>query len=319
MKEILSLEVPKDDHQAASTSDTVPLLRISEARCAAALGEAWAKLFVGVVQTTGPLNASVQPSNLLMDHIEVQKEYLEETVDHVLRSTIDGSEVYTLGLVTRSVVEFFTGREEEAKDVARRLKNEGERSGGALKRLACGEAYLRVVLGEDEVPDEVEVEEGDDDEEEEDEDDDTAIAGQEQTSRKKEPIDPVDLLAASTLGWLVVRRRQTTTSPTSSSNLSSPLPASASLPSPSPSPPLSPTTNLNTTSSTLSTSSSSPRIRYESLLIRRMLGVDVASDPGLVAFCEGRELDLDDGDEEKKWRSAWRDWAKLRAGKRVTS
>ncbi|SCV69800.1 BQ2448_1194 [Microbotryum intermedium] len=93
----------------SAPSDTAPLLQVAEARCSAALLEAWAKIFVGVVATTcpPPPSASRAPVERFADLVD--QPFLEETVAHVLDSTVAGSAVHTMAQVTKTVCAFYNG------------------------------------------------------------------------------------------------------------------------------------------------------------------------------------------------------------------
>lgn len=87
--------VPED---VGERSDTSPLLRISEVRCEAALRESWAKIFVAVVQTTCTSATEGDPIENIVD-----RDLLEETIEHVLASTVVGSSVHSLARITKAV------------------------------------------------------------------------------------------------------------------------------------------------------------------------------------------------------------------------
>ncbi|SGY13976.1 BQ5605_C010g06014 [Microbotryum silenes-dioicae] len=93
----------------STPSDTSPLLQVAEARCSAALLETWAKIFVGVVATTcpPPPSASRAPVERFADLVD--QPFLEETVAHVLNSTVAGSTVHTMAQVTKTVCAFYNG------------------------------------------------------------------------------------------------------------------------------------------------------------------------------------------------------------------
>ena len=111
----------------ASPSDTVPLLRISEARCEAALRETWAKIFVAVIQTTCPPYAPLAPIALFSTVVD--QPLLEETITHVIASTIEGTTVHTLAKVTRALCAFYSGKSAEARMMAQVLVHEARGKG----------------------------------------------------------------------------------------------------------------------------------------------------------------------------------------------
>lgn len=158
----------------ASPSDTVPLLRISEARCEAALRETWAKIFVAVIQTTCPPYAPLAPIALFSTVVD--QPLLEETITHVIASTIEGTTVHTLAKVTRALCAFYSGKSAEARMMAQVLVHEA-RGKGPVSCLGCAAAFFTLLL-----------------------DDSTIVEPRDATTE-------VDVLASTTLGWLTVRRQ----------------------------------------------------------------------------------------------------------------
>lgn len=217
----ISLDAP------ARPADTVPLLRISEIRCAAALREAWAKIFVSVIATTCPPQAPLAP--LERFPALVDQPFLEETIRHVLESTVEGGASHTLGKVTRSLCSFYAGEKEAGRYLARELERE-RATGGPAASLRCVEPFLKLVL---DLTFSASDEEGPD-------------CSDKQIGNN--PIAEVDLLASSTLGWLLVRRQY----------LLLPTPVSGKV---------------------------EPQLHEDTLAIRRMLGHDVFRDAALKAFC----------------------------------
>ena len=209
-------------------------------RCAAALREAWAKIFVSVVATTCPPHAPSAP----LEHFSslVDQPFLEETIEHVLESTIQGASVHTMGRITRSLCRFYAGEVEEAQQLAREVERE-RATGGPARRMKCVAPFLKLVL-------------------------DVAVGKTEEELAVSEPeetlstIAEVDLLATSTLGWLLVRRQ------------------ALALP--------------------VASGKAEPQLHHDTLAIRRLLGHDVFRDEALRAFCatstsktSARIIDLD--------------------------
>lgn len=154
-----------------SPSDTVPLLRVSEARCEAALRETWAKIFVAVVQTQGSISATARFATI------VDQPRLEETLAHVTASTSEGSLVHSMAKVTRALCAFYTDAREDAAVLAEELAYEARRD-GPVARLGCASAFFSLLLGED-APELEEV---------------------------YTPTMEVDILASATLAWVSVRK-----------------------------------------------------------------------------------------------------------------
>ncbi|KAI5476956.1 HLH transcription factor [Pseudohyphozyma bogoriensis] len=156
-------------------SDTVPLLRISEARCEAALRETWARLFVAVVQSHSTLSPDARFSTI------ADQPRLEETISHVISSTSDGSSIHSMAKITRAFCAFWTHGAEYAAHLANELVREANR-GGPVSRLTCAPALFAFLL-----PEEMD------------------FVMPESTSGRVEM--EVDTLASATLGWLNVRRQ----------------------------------------------------------------------------------------------------------------
>lgn len=164
----------REHSSIASPSDTVPLLRISEVRCEAALREAWAKIFAAVVQTTCPPHSPL--SSIAAFSSLVNRPLLEETIAHVLASTAAGTTVHSLAKVTRALCAYYNGKSQEARDIAQDLAHEA-RADGPLSRLGCSYAFFTLLLDNPNLVDPI------------------------------EPTTEVDILATTTLGWLAVRRQ----------------------------------------------------------------------------------------------------------------
>ncbi|KAK4701234.1 hypothetical protein P7C70_g5001, partial [Phenoliferia sp. Uapishka_3] len=191
------LATPKGRGEASTPSDTIPLLRISEARCEAALRETWAKIFVAVVQTTCPPLSPISPITSFSTIVD--QPLLEDTVLHVIASTGVGSTVHALAKITRALCVFYTVGSTEARALARELAHE-VRAGGPVARLACAEPFFALLYPNNPIA--------------------SKLADQ-------EPTNDTDILACATLGWLTVRKqsqsRQTPPSPNSTPVLSDPL------------------------------------------------------------------------------------------------
>lgn len=169
------LETPRSERDWATPSDTLPLLRIAEEQCEGALREAWVKIFVAVVQTTCPPGSSRSPVNLFP--VLVDQSLLDESIAHVISSTIVGTSVHTLARVTRALCSFYTGDEDHARTTALELAHEA-RNEGPMARLGCAAAFFSLILDDEDLVDE------------------------------QDAIGEVDVVAAATLGWLSLCRQQ---------------------------------------------------------------------------------------------------------------
>lgn len=169
------LSIPKTNMDPASPSDTVPLMRISEVRCEAALRETWAHLFTAVVQTTCPPHSPRSTRSNFASLVNLP--LLLETIEHVLASTAEGTSVHSLAKVTRALCAFYTGEDGAlAKKMSLELAHEARR-GGPVARLGCASAFFTLLLDDSDFID------------------------------ASEPKSETDTLATTTLGWLVVRRQ----------------------------------------------------------------------------------------------------------------
>jgi hypothetical protein len=158
--------VPAD---GSSPSDTLPLLQISEARCKGAAREVWVKIFIAVINTTCPPHQPLAAMDQFTTIVDMDS--LLEQVEYLLQATPHGTIVNAVGMITKSLCLFYTGKFEEAIKIAKGLKEDGLIAGG----LACAQAFFNLLLNDpiSELPD--------------------------------SPCD-VDILASVTLGWLAVRR-----------------------------------------------------------------------------------------------------------------
>lgn len=171
----------KEHGDRPSPSDTVPLLRISEARCEAALRESWAQIFVAVVATTCPPGAPRSP--LVSFATLVDQPFLEDTTAHVIASTGETSVVHAMAKITRALCAYYTLGSAGARDLTRELAAEA-RANGAVARLACAEPFFALMF--------------------EDERMSTRLGS---GGEAVEATAEVDILACATLGWLSVRRQ----------------------------------------------------------------------------------------------------------------
>lgn len=195
----------------ASPSDTVPLLRISEVHCAAALREAWAKIFVGIVQTTCPPHAPQSSTSTLADLVDLP--FLEDTVVHVLKSTVAGSPVHSLAMMTHSVCLAYSDRVAAGQAIVRNLLNEW-RGNGTVSRLQSARAFLQLSRDHDANPYR------------------TFGTGPPGSQQQYEDLGnergtlaalyQADLIATAALGWLLVRRH-TSSAPTGSDLKADPI------------------------------------------------------------------------------------------------
>ncbi|KAK4057312.1 hypothetical protein OIO90_001809 [Microbotryomycetes sp. JL221] len=134
------------DNQPATPSTTVPLLQISEIQCAAALREAWSKIFVSVVQTTclpfAPSTASSNSFSTLAD-----SQFLGETVNNVLEATVPGSTVHALALMTKSLCQVYLESQTDRGVALAKTIEFDRRDDGPTSRLACAVPFVKLVLG----------------------------------------------------------------------------------------------------------------------------------------------------------------------------
>lgn len=163
----------------SSPSDTVPLLKLAEARCDLALREFWSKIFVAVIRTTCPPDTPAQPLSAFATLLDLPS--LDETLDQIIESSKEDTSVHTLAQITKGLCAYRIGRIDEAKRIAMILRRESDRK-GVMSRLGCANAFFHLVLGEE--------------------------INEEQTRRT--PMNEVDTLASVTLGWLAIRRREST-------------------------------------------------------------------------------------------------------------
>lgn len=159
--------------EASERSDTLPLLRISESRCEAALRETWAKIFVAVAQMTCTSDETSFES-------VVDQDLLMETVEHVLRSMLEGSTVHTITSITHAVCCYYTGQQALATTTALRLAEE-MKTQGSISRLGCTKPFFSLLLGESH-----------------------SITAD---LPELEPSTDVDIIASTTLGWLTIKRK----------------------------------------------------------------------------------------------------------------
>ncbi|KAM0789372.1 hypothetical protein ACM66B_000202 [Microbotryomycetes sp. NB124-2] len=237
-------------HRPASPSDSVPLLRIAETQCAAALREAWSKIFVSAIETTCPPLDPTSPASSFSTLAD--SKFLKETVDNVLESTVAGSAVHCLALLTKSLCQVYFGQEDQGVGLAKVIELD-RRDGGVAQRLSCVEPFVRLVLGqrgyvlrEDVSPENGEQE---------------GVAGDCTTSEDVTSIDlpmlvEADLIAQVTLGWLLVRHQVVRRSSARTSSSS-------------------PTVD----------SRADPTLHHETMALRRLLSHEVFRDAHLSKFC----------------------------------
>lgn len=223
------LAVPRASHAHSERSDTLPLLRVSEARCEAALRETWAKIFVAVVQTTCATSEEVDSFEAIVD-----QDLLVETIDHILVSTVEGSAIHSMAKITKALCCYYTGELPLARSIALSLAHDAK-TDGPVVRLGCAKAFFSLLLGDValEIP-------------------------------SVEPTLELDILAATTVGWLVVKRK-------SQAHLAS------------------------------SARKVDPELHATTLSLRRLLGASVFRDAALVEFCStsaGSASDLESAQDE---------------------
>lgn len=173
------LQARKHVGDAPQPSDTVPLLKVSEARCQAALREVWAKLFVAMVDVTAAAGRrDTVGAEIAFKSGRVDGAELTETLEHVLASTAAGP-VQSLARATLAFVHFYSSQADAGRLLGRELAAEA-REAGPITRLACSKALFALLLDDDALATEM------------------CVA---------DPVTDVDVLASATLGWLAVRRQ----------------------------------------------------------------------------------------------------------------
>jgi len=181
----------RSDDDFATPQDTVPLLQVAEATCIDALQDVWNRIFISIVDSTCPPDKVAEvPSKEKLQRI-VKDEAVEETLQIVLKASVGGSEVRSLALMTRAILDTFveSQEEEEAKGkphaVARlcvgSLLSEAKQ-GGPFSRFASAAPLCQLLLPT--LPTDL-------------------VAS---FPPIDEAINGVDHLAATTLSWLVLRR-----------------------------------------------------------------------------------------------------------------
>ncbi|GAA5821766.1 hypothetical protein JCM11251_001015 [Rhodosporidiobolus azoricus] len=181
----------KEDAAFAAPSDTVPLLVLAEATCEDALRDVWQTLFIAVAaMTTSPGQVTAPP----LDVVE-----LRDTIDSVCLSTIEGSEVHDLAAMSKVFLACYlagtskTGGDSSAaaastRDVFLRLAREYRQS-STFSRLSCARPFLQLflpVFAPSSSP--------------------SALFGIDESAPTVQTTNEVDLLATTTLEWLLVRR-----------------------------------------------------------------------------------------------------------------
>ncbi|BGP34582.1 hypothetical protein JCM10296v2_006404 [Rhodotorula toruloides] len=175
----------KDDADLAEPSDTVPLLALAEATCQDALEEVWRQVLVVVSEST------TSAPSLTANAAVVE---LEDTLDVIFRTTVDGSEVHSLASMTKVFLACYRAGLSakagvdlsQARELLARLALETKRE-GPLARLACASPFFQLLA--------------------------PAVSNGIDLSTflpKLPPTGPtsdVDLLATIVLSWLLVRRQ----------------------------------------------------------------------------------------------------------------
>ncbi|BGP00604.1 Proteophosphoglycan ppg4 [Rhodotorula toruloides ATCC 204091] len=175
----------KDDADLAEPSDTVPLLALAEATCQDALEEVWRQVLVVVSEST-----TSAPS--LTAAAAVAE--LEDTLDLIYRTTVDGSEVHALASMTKVFLACYRAGLSakagvdlsQARELLARLALETKRE-GPFARLACASPFFQLLAPA--------VSNGID------------FSTFLPKSPPTEATSDVDLLATVVLSWLLVRRQ----------------------------------------------------------------------------------------------------------------
>ncbi|BGO94414.1 hypothetical protein NBRC10512_003788 [Rhodotorula toruloides] len=180
----------KDDADLAEPSNTVPLLALAEATCQDALEEVWRQVLVVVGDSTTSAPSLTAAAAVIE---------LEDTLDVIYRTTVDGSEVHALasmakvflacyraGLSAKAGVDL-----SQARELLARLALETKRE-GPFARLACTSPFFQLLAPA--------VSNGID------------LSTFLPKSPPTEPTSDVDLLATIVLSWLLVRRQAASSS-----------------------------------------------------------------------------------------------------------
>ncbi|GAA5905529.1 basic helix-loop-helix domain-containing protein [Sporobolomyces salmoneus] len=186
-----TLSPERSDDDFAAPHDTVPLLRIADAACCDALEDVWNKIFTSVVDSTCPPHTATAIPSKEKLRLLTKNGDLEETVDVVLKSSVEGSEVRSLAVMTRAILDTFSVPEEEedsadksriiAKACINTLLTEAKQ-GGPFSRFASAAPLCRLLLPS--LPTDL-------------------VAS---FPPLHSALNAVDHLAATTLAWLVLRR-----------------------------------------------------------------------------------------------------------------
>ncbi|GAA5858700.1 hypothetical protein JCM5353_003260 [Sporobolomyces roseus] len=177
----------RDDEDLAAPSDTVPLLLVAESTCSDALEDVWTRIFTTVVDTTCPPSlAGAVPSSEKIQSL-LQEGDVQGTLDVVFESSVEGSEIRTFALMTRALLDTFSDTKEAGnrsitKSCIATLISEA-REGGPFAHLASASPFCQLLLPSLPVD----------------------------LMASFSPIDQassdIDLLATTTLSWLVLRRQ----------------------------------------------------------------------------------------------------------------
>ncbi|GAA5987139.1 hypothetical protein JCM5350_003858 [Sporobolomyces pararoseus] len=145
----------RDEDDFASPRDTVPLLRIAEATCIDALQDVWNRIFTSIVDSTcPPQSAEAVPSMEKLRSLMRDGE-MEETLNVVFKASVGGSEVRSLTLMTRAILDAFketkTVQEDgqQAHVVARACMSAlltEAKQGGPFRRFASASPLCQLLL-----------------------------------------------------------------------------------------------------------------------------------------------------------------------------
>ncbi|GAA6011060.1 hypothetical protein JCM11491_005923 [Sporobolomyces phaffii] len=181
-----SVAYDKSDVDMASPKDTVPLLLIAEATCVDALQDVWTRIFTSIVDSTCPPHqVDAVPSKEKLQTLLKDGE-LEDTLELVFKASVEGSEVRSLTLMTRAILDTFSDTKEGKPHAVARvcmsaLLSEA-RQGGPFARFASSSPLCRLLLPS--LPTDL-------------------VASFPPVDAA---VNSVDHLAATTLSWLLLRR-----------------------------------------------------------------------------------------------------------------
>lgn len=167
----------------ASPSDYCPLLRVAEHRCIKQLTNIWARMFVGAIQRANSgdfknfSSASFQLAEMPFDDGQAGRK-----IDQILASTVKGSPVQQLAILTRGFWSLGTGDIQAARQHAAVLLTD-LRQGGQAAEFASIPIFINLML--------------------------PFSTGLHEASMRKPKSTSVDSIALASLEWLSLRRQYT--------------------------------------------------------------------------------------------------------------